>query len=95
VHQNPQHRSILSVVLDTSAPPFQTPPTRRLLLFHHHHQMFDTKVEPQTLPDVNRKHFFMNTLHSHFARKKSTTECCSLVIYSSIMVAILTTETSL
>jgi hypothetical protein len=32
---------------------------------------------------------------SPFAHKRRTTECCSLVVYTSSAVAILTTETSL
>jgi hypothetical protein len=51
----------------------------------------------QTLPTVNRKHFFMNILciKSFCSQRKRTTEHCSSVIYFSNTVAILITETSL
>jgi hypothetical protein len=50
----------------------------------------------QTLATVNMKHFFMNIFASSlFAHKKRKTEPCSSVIYSSNMVTMLTTETSL
>jgi hypothetical protein len=50
----------------------------------------------QTLPTVNREHFFMNIIcMESFCPQKSTTECCSSVAHSSSTIAILTTETSL
>jgi hypothetical protein len=49
----------------------------------------------QTLPALNRKHFFINTLCiKSLCLQKSTTERCSMVVKSWSTVAILTTETS-
>jgi hypothetical protein len=50
----------------------------------------------QTLPTINRKHFFMNILCiESFCPQKHTTERCLLVLHSSSTFAILTTETSI
>jgi hypothetical protein len=57
VRRNPQHISLLTVVSATSAPPFQ--PLR------HHRNVGHTvlnRFTRQTLPTVNRKHFFLNIL---------------------------------
>jgi hypothetical protein len=57
VRRNTQHTSLLTVVSATSAPPFQ--PLR------HQRNVCPpvvTRVTRQTLPAVNRKHFFMNIL---------------------------------
>jgi hypothetical protein len=57
VLRNPQHRSLLIVVSVTSSPPFQP--------LHHQRNVCHTVVNSstwQTLPTVNRKHFFMNIL---------------------------------
>jgi hypothetical protein len=55
VRRNPQHRSLLSVVSVTPAPPFQT--LRHKENFCH---PVVNRFTRQTLPTVNRKHFFMN-----------------------------------
>jgi hypothetical protein len=48
----------------------------------------------QTLPAVNRKHFFMSILClDFFCPQRRTTERCSSAIHSSSTVVILTTET--
>jgi hypothetical protein len=50
----------------------------------------------QTLPNINRKHFFMNIICTEsFCPQKRTTEGCSSVEYSSSTVTILTTETNI
>jgi hypothetical protein len=50
----------------------------------------------QTLPTINRKHFFMNILSlSPSSNRKHITERFSSVVYSSFTVVILTTKTSL
>jgi hypothetical protein len=62
VRRNAQHRSILTVVSATSAPPFQRP--------HHRRNLFHPAVNSftrQTHPTVNRKHFFMNILSIEFS----------------------------
>jgi hypothetical protein len=56
VCRNPQHRGRLTVVSATSAPPFQ--PLCHQWNFSHPEMKGFTW---QTLPTVNRKHFFMNT----------------------------------
>jgi hypothetical protein len=56
LHRNPQHRSAFTVVSATSAPSFQP--------LHHQRNVFRPVVNcfmRQTLPTVNRKHFFMST----------------------------------
>jgi hypothetical protein len=55
VCQNPQHRSLLTVVSGTHAPPFQ-PRRRQRKVCHPVVNHFAW----QTLPTVSRKHFFMN-----------------------------------
>jgi hypothetical protein len=55
--RNPQHRSLLTVVSATSAPPFQ--------LLRHQWNICHLDVilfTRQTLPTVNRKYLFMNIL---------------------------------
>jgi hypothetical protein len=50
----------------------------------------------QTLPTLNRKHFFMNILCTKsFRTQKRTRERCSAVVHASSTVAVLTTETNL
>jgi hypothetical protein len=91
VRRNPQHRSLLTVVSATSAPPFQ--PLRHQRNFCH---PAVNRFTRQTLPTVYRKHFFMNIFAlSPFAHKKSTSERCSLIVHSSSTVTILTIETNL
>jgi hypothetical protein len=87
VRQNSQHRSLLTVVSATSAPPFQ--PLR------HQRNICHTVVNRftwQTLPTVNRKH----SLWISFAlspcidkKKERATERYSSVVHSSSTVAIL------
>jgi hypothetical protein len=57
VRRIPQHRSLLTFVSATSAPPFQ--PLRHLRNVCHQAVNGFTR---QTLPTVNREHFFMNIL---------------------------------
>jgi hypothetical protein len=57
VRRNPQHRSLLTVIPATSAPPFQPLPRQR--------NFCRPVVNPftwQTLPTINKKHFSMNIL---------------------------------
>jgi hypothetical protein len=56
VRRNPQHRSLLTVVSATSAPPFQLRHQRNVC-----HPVVH-RFTRQTLPTVNRKHFLMNIL---------------------------------
>jgi hypothetical protein len=75
------------------------------LIGHHlrHSNVLERIYDPtvnsftrQTLPTVNRKHFFMNILCiAPVCPQKSATKFCFSVVYSSNTVAILTTETSL
>jgi hypothetical protein len=66
VRRNPQHRSFLTVVSATSAPPFQPFRHQRYLC---HPDM--NRFKRQTLPTVNTKHFFMKLCaFSPFALKK-------------------------
>jgi hypothetical protein len=60
VRRNPQHRSLLTVISATCAPPFQT---------FRHQRYFATFLDPvmnrftrEILPTVNRKHLYMNIL---------------------------------
>jgi hypothetical protein len=57
VQRNPQHGSLLTVISATSAPLFQ--PLRRHWNVCH---PIVNRFKRQTLPTVNRKHFFMNIL---------------------------------
>jgi hypothetical protein len=91
VLRNPQHRSLLTVVSATSAPPFQ--PLRHQRNVCH---PVVNRFTRQTLPTINMKHFLMNILCiESFCPQKRTTVHCSSVVNSSNTVAILTTETSL
>jgi hypothetical protein len=91
VRRNLQHRNLLTVVSATFAPPFQ--PLRHQRNVYH---PVVNRFTRQTLPTINRKHFFMNILCiESFWPQKHTTERRSSVVYSSSKVAILTTETSL
>jgi hypothetical protein len=56
VRRNQQRGSLLTVVSVTFAPPFQ--PRHQRSVFHQ----FVNRFTRQTLPTVNRKHFFMNIL---------------------------------
>jgi hypothetical protein len=90
VRRNPQHRSLLTVVSATPALPFQ--------LLHQRNVYYPVvnRFTRQTLPTVNRKHFFMNILCIVcFCPQKRTKERCSSVAYASSTVANLTTKTSL
>jgi hypothetical protein len=92
--RNPQHRSLLAIVLATSAPRRASSTTSKCPS-----ENFSTKLST-ALGDRyftgNRTHFFMNTLCiDYLAHRKRTTELCSSVAYSSRTVAILITETSL
>jgi hypothetical protein len=70
VRRDTQHLSLLTVVSATSAPPFQ--PLRHQRNFCHQESNFSTKLSRQTLPTVNRKHFFMNIFAlSPFAHKNT------------------------
>jgi hypothetical protein len=87
----PAHISLLTAVSATSSPPFRPLRHQRNIC----HPVLN-RFTRQTLPTVNRKHFFMNILCiGSFAHRKRTTERCSSVAYSWSMVTILTTETSL
>jgi hypothetical protein len=57
VSRNPQHRSLLTFISATSAPLFL--PLLHQQKFCH---PFVNRFTQQTLPTVNRKHFFMNIL---------------------------------
>jgi hypothetical protein len=92
VRRNPQHRSFW--LLSQPLPHLRS----NLFLIS---EKSDTFLDPvvnhftwQTLPTVNRKRFFMNTLciESFCPQKKTHNRNCSSVVYSST-VAILTTET--
>jgi hypothetical protein len=91
----PQHRSLLTAVSVTSAPPFQ--PLR------HQLKTIDTFLGPvvnrftqQTLSTVNRQHFFMNILRiDSFCSRKAHNRMLVFGSISSSTVAILATETSL
>jgi hypothetical protein len=75
--RNQQHRSILTVVSATSAPPFQPLRHQRNVC----HRVVN-RFTRQTLPTVNRKHFFIDILCIEFrAHKKRTTERCSSVVH--------------
>jgi hypothetical protein len=91
VRRNPQHISLLTVVSVISTPPFQP--------LHYKRNVCCPVVNRfmrQTLPTVNRKHFFVNILVlSPFGHKYRTTEHCSSVIHSSRAVTNLPTEISL
>jgi hypothetical protein len=91
VRRNPQHKSLLALVSATYAPPFQP--------FRHQRNTFNPVVNRftrQTLPTINRKHFFTNILFIESScPQKRTTKLCSSVVQSSSTVDILTTETSL
>jgi hypothetical protein len=90
VRRNPQHKSLPTVASAASAPPLQ--PLHQPNVCHPVLNRFTR----QTLPTVNRKHFFMNVLWlESFCPKIRTTERCSSVVQSSSTVAILTTELSL
>jgi hypothetical protein len=81
---NSQHRSFFSVVLATSAPPFQPLPHQRNIC----HPVAN-RFTQQTLPTVNRKHFFKNILYiESFCPQKTHTESCSSLVHSSSTVAI-------
>jgi hypothetical protein len=92
VRRNPQHRSLLTVVSATSAPPFQTSSSSAKRLPPRLNRFMR-----QTLPTVNRKYFFMNIicLESFCPQKKTHNRTLLFSSVSSSTVAILTTETSL
>jgi hypothetical protein len=75
----PTTQKSLTVVLATSAPPFQPLRHQRNVC----HPVVNSFTR-HTLPTVNRKHFFMNILCIEFFRpqKKRTTERCSSVVYT-------------
>jgi hypothetical protein len=73
VRRNPQHTSLLAVVSTTSAPPFH--PLRHQRCVCNPVNRFTR----QTLPTVNTKYFFMNTLYiEHFCPQKWTQQNASL-----------------
>jgi hypothetical protein len=94
MHQNPQHRSLLTIVSATSAPLFQ--PLRHQQNVYHVSWPSCEPLNRRTLPTVNNKHFlWISFALSPFAHKKTTIERCSSVLYSLGTVAIVTTNTSL
>jgi hypothetical protein len=81
VRRNPQHRSFLTVVSATSALPFQT--LRHQWNVCHPVVKYFTR---QTLPTINRKHFFMKILCiESFCPQKRTTEHCSSVVIAQVL----------
>jgi hypothetical protein len=61
VRRDPQHRSLVAVVSATSAPPFQPLCHQRNVC----HPVMN-RLTRQTLPSVNRKHFFINIVYIEF-----------------------------
>jgi hypothetical protein len=92
VRRNPQH-GCFWLVSATSAPPFQPLRLQRNIC----HPVVNRFMR-QIVPNVNRKHFFMNILGiESFSppKKRRTIERCSSVLHPSSTVTILTTETNL
>jgi hypothetical protein len=90
VCRNHQHRSLLTLVSDSSASPFQPPVHQWNIL----HQLVN-RFTQQTLLTVKRKHFFLNNLFiTSFCPQKRKRERWSSLVYPSSTVAILTTETA-
>jgi hypothetical protein len=79
VLRNPQHRSLLTVVSATSAPPFVPLRHRRNVC----HRVMD-RFTRQTLPTANKKHFFMNILWiESFCPQKTHIR---MLLYGSILL---------
>jgi hypothetical protein len=87
VPRNLQHRGLLTVVSATYAPPFR--PLRHQRNVCH---PAVNRFTRQTLPTVDRKHFFMNILCIEYfcPQKKCTTELCPSVVHTSSTFTILT-----
>jgi hypothetical protein len=78
VRQNPQHASLLTVVSAISAPPFQ--PLRHQWNVYHPAVNSFTR---QTLPTINKKHFFTNILFTgSFCPQTSAQQNAALRYYT-------------
>jgi hypothetical protein len=80
VRRNRQHRSLVTVVTVTSAPPFQS--------LRHQRNICHPAVNRftrQTLPTANRKYFFVNILciESFCTQKKNAQQNAALRYYTS------------
>jgi hypothetical protein len=73
VRRNPQHSNVLTVVSATFAPPFQ--PLRHQRNVCHQAVFLADRIDGETLPTVNRKHFFTNIFcNESFCPLKRTIE---------------------
>jgi hypothetical protein len=87
VRRNPQSSSLLPFVSDNSAPPFHH--LRLLIVLERISRRICKRFTLQTLPTVNRNHFFTFILCiESFCYKERTTERCSLVTNSLSMITV-------
>jgi hypothetical protein len=80
VRRNPRHRSLLTVVSATSAPPFQPLRHERNLCLP-----VVNRFTRQTLPTVKRKHFFMNILYTEPFRPQKNSHNRTLFFGSTLL----------